>query len=252
MVWSSDKPAWHIMVLWIWDILLVKIQSLQVCVLKTQKRSLNDIWASETWWWTEASPHLPSYILTFDIQMYLRLVIFLEERVFHLSHKEALPKGDRNIFQDIIALKKPACHKVSRSALSRTILLDNDAQASGGAAADWHISGNCILYGFMQISNQKMTTSNCLHVAVQMSLAVSLETLLMKSCIFIYLFLNLLCQNDAATVPICLNIMLDVDSRLAKKQFGLLSESRRCIGKRIQTSWEINSTILDSLAVYHI
>lgn len=68
-----------------------------------------------------------------------------------------------------------------------------------------------------------------------MSLAVSLETLLMKSCIFIYLFLNLLCQNDAAPVPICLTScwMLTADL-LKKNSLGSYQKAEDVLGREFR------------------
>lgn len=77
-----------------------------------------------------------------------------------------------------------ARQQVSQSALSYSILLVNDAQASGGADTDWHLPGKCILYGFMQISHWKIAASNCIHVDLQlccqMSQAFTLESIFVQ------------------------------------------------------------------------
>lgn len=83
-----------------------------------------------------------------------------------------------------------ARQQVSQSALSYSVLLVNDAQASGGADTDWHLPGKCILYGFMQISYWKIAASNCIHVDLQlccqMSQAFTLESIFVQKTVFLF------------------------------------------------------------------
>lgn len=57
---------------------------------------------------------------------------------------------------------------VCQRALSYSVLLVNEARASGAAAPDWHIPGKCILYGFMQMKLWKIAASNCMWIYNQL------------------------------------------------------------------------------------
>ncbi len=139
------------------------------------------------------------------------------------------PRDDGNAFKVITVLREMARQQVSQSAWSYSVLLVNDAKASGGAATDWHLPGKCILYGFMQISHWKIAASNCIHVDLQpccqMSQAFKQESIFEKknkktTRVCIYLFSQPSVSVSCNSCSLRSVIVLDIDSTVAGSCFA--------------------------------